>query len=121
MVSVSRIGGAAIAEALELNTTITRIDLSRTCRVRVVDAERFLVCAPWGVSGNEIGDAGAASIAEALKLNTKITSVNLRGEFPAGLGAPVVCAVVVVVEVVAWLWWWWCWCSGEGVNPGLGS
>ena len=46
-------GGAAIAEALKINKTITSINLSKT----------------------RVGAEGGAAIAEALKINTTITNI----------------------------------------------
>ena len=78
-------GASVIADALNLNPSVTSVDLScesALCQrahvgfVTVTCVVGFHACA----TDNAIGDAGASVIAEALKRNTTITSVDLSSE-----------------------------------------
>jgi hypothetical protein len=75
-----------LANALELNTTVTCFDLSCACVVRacmlpcsVYSAFEIVPCAR-GVPDNGIGDTGATAIAKALKVNLTITRLKLWRE-----------------------------------------
>ena len=128
---VTDAGAAAIARALEKNSTLRELYLSSEIvvlrrvsggglilvyvvlgccwfvfgvegRVRCVDC----VCAtepPWCSSESDFGDAGAAWLAQALEKNTTLQTLDLNGEFV------VLCCVcgggLIVVYVVVGCCW----------------
>ncbi|XP_011270487.1 hypothetical protein, variant 1 [Capsaspora owczarzaki ATCC 30864] len=67
-------GAQAIAVALKVNTTLTKIDLH----------------------GNQIGEVGAQAIAEALKVNTTLTKLYLRGNRVGDAGAQAIAEALKV-------------------------
>ena len=86
--SVGPAGAAAIAEALKINKTVTKISLGcALCSARDRAecgsarggggaARNFMRV---GAPGNSVGPAGAAAIAEALKINKTVTAIDLTG------------------------------------------
>ncbi len=105
---VGGLGAAALACALEKNTTLHTLHLSRefvvvcfvwggrlivvygvvVCCLFVVGVEGHVrcvdcVCAtePPCSPGNKLGDAGVASLAQALEKNSTLQCLHLRGEF----------------------------------------
>ena len=75
-------GGEWLKKGLEMNTTVTRIELSGLCAVE--DGRN-------GCAENSLGNEGAASIAEALRKNTSITIIGLCGGFDCPMSPFLVC------------------------------
>ena len=75
---IGDIGVCALCEALEINTTLTSMDLSSTSVVslsvlRDVEGMRNRLV------GNSVGTDGACALAEMLRTNTTVKSMNLSG------------------------------------------
>jgi hypothetical protein len=72
--AVARLGDAeivALGKALESNTTLTKMHLSRTCLAVVL---RVSDCASVDAD-NQVSDAGAAVLARALESNTTLMTL----------------------------------------------
>ena len=95
--SIGDAGAAAIADALNVNKTVTTIELSGVCRAAGSAARGTRrVCGRHGrraaygracaTAVNSIGAAGAAAIAEALKVNKTVATIALWGACLAARG-----------------------------------
>ncbi|KJE95232.1 hypothetical protein CAOG_009893 [Capsaspora owczarzaki ATCC 30864] len=86
-VSWEKVGDAealAIAEALKVNTTVTRVEL-------------------WQ---NQIGVAGASAIAETLKVNKAVTSIAVWDNQIGDAGASAIAETLKVNKTVTWITVW---------------
>ena len=74
-------GVTAVAEALKVNTSVQRIDLSgERCQWRVFDVvDRLTICVC--LSDNDIGAAGGTAVAEALEMNITVQEIDLSCEW----------------------------------------
>ena len=82
-------GAFAIAEALEINTVLTTLELIGLCLMGLLWTSCLLLIRWFGCimgeTDNDIGDEGAYAIAEALEINTVLTTLNLNGLCLVGL------------------------------------
>jgi Ran GTPase-activating protein (RanGAP) involved in mRNA processing and transport len=76
-------GASALAEALQVNTTVTNIDLDDN-RIGAEGASEFAEALKVNtslmdisLSWNDIGAEGVLALADALKVNTSVTNINL--------------------------------------------
>ncbi|KJE90017.1 hypothetical protein CAOG_009423 [Capsaspora owczarzaki ATCC 30864] len=102
-------GALAIAEALKVNTTVTKIEL---CQNQIGEvgaralAETLKVneTVTWiAIWRNQIGDAGASAVAEALKVNKTVTCLILAENRIADAGAQAIAELIKVNKTLAWL------------------
>ena len=70
-------GATSLSEALKVNTTITKLNLSCENRRHIIIFINNSLFFFFTSTVNDIGDTGAISLGEALKSNKAITKLNL--------------------------------------------
>jgi hypothetical protein len=73
--SIGRHGAAAIAQGLQINKRLKRLNISRACMCRypLHHVEEWA-----GVAGNRIGSEGMSSIASAIRLSRDLVELNVN-------------------------------------------
>ena len=72
-------GASSLAEALKINSSLTRIDLSYNDNDSHFIRYDLLFVIVFIITGNEFGIEGSKTIAEALKANKALTRVDIPG------------------------------------------
>jgi Leucine Rich repeat len=99
---IDNAGVSAIAEALKVNNTLTKLNVSSNSigdAGAAVFAEALKVNKSLAVLclyNNSIGDAGAAAIAEALKVNNSLTTLNIHSNIIGDAGSAVLAEALKV-------------------------
>ena len=117
--SIDAAGATAIAGALHVNTSISKLLLHSECAaaaaavcvcvcVRVCSATQgrasHAACDGSGASDNTIGARGATAFAEALKVNTSLTKVDLYGECAAAWRARILVCFRACAHLMSLSW-----------------
>src|SRR5438105_1346422 len=74
-------GAQSISKSLELNTTLTYLDLAGKLFHFTHKTNKSQYQSHFNQIGNGIGVEGARSISKSLELNTTLTSLDLQGKF----------------------------------------